>query len=239
MKDRELVRYGAAFGLAGAAIGIVANLLHPRTFATAETARFQLIADSGIWKLDHYLIGAAVLLSLAGLVAFASYMEGRPGHAWARFGFVTGVIGGAIGILVAAIDGWAIKTLADRWAEAGSLGDGAAFAALDATEQISTGLFTVFTGVLFGATALLVGIATYRSGVFPKWLGLMAIAGGVLGLGVDAFQSLDAPTPFTANVLVTIASLSLTLWFIGVNLILLRATASETAAEPRSAVPAT
>lgn len=217
MKDRSLIRLGAGLGFTGALIAVVANLLHPRTTGSDETARFELIADSGVWDIVHYLVGVAVLFVLAGYVALARYVEDTPGSPWARLGLAGGIAAAAVGLLVAAIDGYALKAVVDRWAEAGRPAEGATLEAVHAVEAVSTGLFNVFNGTVVGAIPVLGGIAVMRSRRFVGWIGVLAIVGGVIGLGVDLYGTMAELTPFIANVVFTGGALMVTIWAIVVN----------------------
>jgi hypothetical protein len=220
--DRTIIRYGALFGLAGTVLAFVGNALHPRTFEDSAIARFDLIADSGIWKFVHFFIGAALILLIGGLVAFDRRLNGRPGGGWARLGLVVGIVSVAIGVALVALDGWTMKTLADEWAAAGRTSTGPEFASLNTTEQIVNGLFSAFIGTLIGVTPLLLGIALYQSGVFPSWAGVLAVAAGVLGIAVDVVQSLGEIAVVTANVLFPLAAFGVTISLLVVNWMMFR-----------------
>jgi hypothetical protein len=226
--DRTIIRYGALFGLAGTLLAFVGNALHPRTFEDSAIARFDLIADSGMWKFVHFLIGAALILLIGSLVALDRRLNGRPGGAWARLGLIVGIVSVAIAVVVVALDGWTLKTLADEWAAAGRTTTGPEFASLNTAEQIVSGLFSAFIGTLIGVTPVLLGIALYQSGVFPRWAGVLAMAGGALGIVIDVVQSLGEIEPITADIAFPVASLAITVALLVVNWMLFRETS-----EPR------
>jgi hypothetical protein len=227
--DRMIIRYGALFGLAGTVLAFVGNALHPRAFEDSAIARFDLIADSGIWKFVHFLIGAALILLIGGLVAFDRRLIGRPGGAWARLGLVVGIVSVAIGVVLVALDGWTLKTLADEWAAAGRTTTGPEFASLNSAEHIVSGLFSAFIGTLIGVTPVLLGIALYQSGGFPHWAGVLAVAGGALGIVIDVVQSLGDIAVVTADVLFPLAALGVTISLLAVNWMMFRE-----ASEPES-----
>ena len=236
MKDRSLIRTGAGLGLAGALLAVVVNLLHPRTTGTADTARFELIADSSLWKIDHYLVAVVVLMTLAGFVALGRYVEDTPGQPWARLAVAGGIAATAIGLLVAAIDGYALKAVIDRWADAGSPSEGPLLEAVHAVEAISTGVFNTFNGTVVGIIPVLGGLAVLRSGRFVGWIGALAILGGVIGLVVDLVGTLDELTPFLANVVFTAGALMVTVWAIVINWTMFKeASAPATVVEPHPA----
>ena len=225
MKDRSMIRLGAMFGLAGAVLAVPANLLHPRTSETAATARYALIADSGIWDVIHYAAGAAILLFLASFVAINRYLDDTPGASWARFALVIGIVGVAAGVITTAVDGYAMKTVVDRWAAAGSPTSGPTFEAVKVLDALGSAFFYLFNGTLLGAAPILAGIATIRSGRFVGWVGGIAIFGGLIGVVVDLWGTLAEPTVFLGNVLFTAAALLVTVWAIVVNWTMFQATA--------------
>ncbi len=228
-----MVRLGAGFGLAGAVIAVVANLLHPRTPEDADTVWFGVIADSGLWDLVHYLIGVAILLVLGGLVALDRYLQDSPGSAWARLMLVVGTTGAAVALVHTGVDGFAFKQAAERWAAAGRPTDGASYEVVQMMDAVSNGLFNVFNGTFLGVAPLLGGIAVLRSGLFSGWVGVVGVIGGAIGIALDAYGTLGGElTPFVTNAILTAGALLATLWAIEVNRAMLQASrAAGTAAD--------
>ena len=218
MEDRSLVRVGAGFGLVGALIATVANLLHPRTPEEADTVWFGVIADSSLWNFVHFLIGVAILFVLAGLVALARYVRDSPGSGWGTITLIFGITGAAVALVHTGVDGFAVKHVAERWAEAGSPNEGAIYELIQAMDAISNGLFNVFNGTLLGIVPVLGGIAALRSGLFPGWVGVVAIIGGAIGIALDVYATLGGElTPFVANAVLTAGALLATIWAIAIN----------------------
>ena len=217
MKDRSLIRLGAGFGFAGAILAVLVNLLHPRTTGTGDIATYDLIADSSIWAIDHYFVAVVVLALLGGYVALVRYLDGTPGEPWARLGFALAIAASAVGLLVAAVDGYALKTIVDRWVDAGRPSEGAVFEAVHAVHAIGTGLFNTFNGTVVGIVPVFGGIAVVRSGRFVGWIGLLGIVGGAIGLVIDLYGTLSELTPFLANVVFTAGALMITVWALVVN----------------------
>lgn len=217
MRDGSLVRLGAAFGLVGAALGVLANLLHPRTPDEGAIAQFELVAESGFWNLDHYLVLLAVLFIVGGYFALERYSEGTPAAAWARLGLFVAVAGAAVGAILVAVEGYAFKALADHWAAAGRPTEGPAFESLNVARELGNGLFNVFTGIAVGFAPILGGIATIKNGSFVPWLGAFGLVGGAIGIGVDIFHVTSGATPFSSNVAFTAAALIVTIWAVVLN----------------------
>ena len=218
MKDRPVIRLGAALGLVAAMLAVLANLLHPRTPVDSDSAWFSVIADSGLWNLVHLLVAIATLLVLAGLYALARRVQDTPGAAWASVALVMGIAGGAVALVHAAIDGFAFKVVAERWAEAGAPVEGAIYELVQTMDAVSGGLFNVFNGTLLGAVPLLGGIAVLRSGLFGGWVGVVGIAGGVIDMALAVYGSLGSElTPFLSNAVLTAGAMLVTIWAIVTN----------------------
>lgn len=218
MHDRSIVRVGGAFGLAGAALGVVANVLHPRTPNEADTVWFGVIADSGLWSFVHFMIGVAILFVLTGLVALAHYVRDTPGAGWGTITLVFGVVGGAVALVHTGIDGFAVKHVAERWADAGRPGEGAVYELMQAMDAIGGGLFNVFNGTLLGVAPILGGLTVLRSGLFAGWVAIIAIIGGAIGVALDVYGTLGGElTPFVANAILTAGVLLAQIWAISIN----------------------
>lgn len=217
MKGRSLVRIGAGFGLAGAVLGIVVNLVHPRARDLSALAAFDLAADSPIWNIVHYAILLAVFFFVGGYFALERFAEDTPGAAWARLGLFFAVGGAAVGAIYVAADGYALKALADHWDAAGRPTEGPVFEAVKVARELSLGLFNVFTGTMVGFAPVLGGVATIKSGRFPGWLGAFGIVGGAIGVGTDVYQVTAGATAFSANITFTAAALIVTFWGVVVN----------------------
>lgn len=217
MKNNSLIRIGAGFGLAGAALGVLVNLLHPRTPDEGALAQFELIADSSIWNLDHYGALLAIFFFVGGFFALERYTDDTPGFAWARLGLFSAVAGAAVGATLVAVDGYALKAMADHWDSLGRPTEGPAYEAMFVAREIGTGLFNVFTGTAIGFAPILGGIATLKSGRFNGWIGVFGIVGGIIGVGVDLYQVTAGLTVFSSNVAFTAAALIVTVWGVVVN----------------------
>lgn len=237
MEDRSLIRVGAGFGLVGAAIAVVANLLHPRTPVEADTVWFGVIADSTVWNFVHFLIGVAILFVLAGLIALARYVRDTPGSGWGTITLIVGVAGSAVALVHTGIDGFAFKAVAERWADAGRPGDGAVYELVQAMDAISGGLFNVFNGTLLGLVPVLGGVTALRSGVFAGWVGVVAIIGGAIGVALDVYGTLGGElSPFASNAVLTAGALLATIWAIAINWTMFTASTERAeVVEPRTA----
>jgi hypothetical protein len=217
MAQRTLFRVGAISAMVGAVLGLVFNLLHPRGGGIdTSQEELDLVADSGIWLFDHFMIAWALAFSFLGLVAIARSFTGEAGESWGRFALAAAIGSIAIALVGVTVDGMAMKEVADNWAEAGRGTGSSAFAAGDAVANVSLALFTAVIGSLFGFTALLFGIAGLVSTNYPRWLGYVAVVAGVAGLVTASITFLTGPSDVTFNVLFAGSSILFTIWlFVG------------------------
>ena len=237
MEDRSLIRVGAGFGLAGAAIAVVANILHPRTPVEADPVWFGVIADSEVWNFVHFLIGLATLFVLAGLVALARYVRDTPGAGWGTITLVLGIVGAAVALVHTGVDGFAFKHVAERWAALGRPDGGPAYELVQVMDAISGGLFNIFNGTLLGIVPVLGGVAGLRSGVFAGWVSIVAIIGGAIGVALDVYGTLGGElSPFASNAVLTAGALLATIWAIAINWTMFKDTGERaTVPEPEAA----
>lgn len=236
MKNQSIIRLGAGFGLAGAALGVVVNLLHPRTPEAGALPQFEMIADSTYWDINHYAALLAIVFFVGGFFALERYADDTAGFAWARLALFAAVVGAAVGAVLIAVDGYALKALADHWADVGRPTEGPAYEAVNVAREFGIGLFNVFTGTAIGFAPILGGIATIKSGRFSGWIGAFGIVGGVIGVGVDLYQVTAGLTVFSSNVAFTAAALIVTVWGVVVNWTMFRyAREPATVVEPGAA----
>ena len=208
--DRSVLRWGGLAGMAGAVVGAVANLMHPRSDDLGDPqAIVDLAAGSDIWILDHYLIAWTAALAAFGLIALGRSFVEEPARSWGwiAIAFTIGSI--VVVYLLAAIDGVALKQAADEGGEQAL-----------AVAQVSGGLFTAMMGSAFGIVPIVFGIALLSTTQYPKWLGTLALVSGAIGLFCSSYQYLAGYEPVISNYLFTLGSLGTTVllfaagWFL-------------------------
>ncbi len=207
--EGQAMRWGGAAAMIGAVLSLIGNLLHPRAdHATGVRGELRLVADSDIWLVDHLILAFSLAFLFVGLLSVASYLDAGASSTWGRIARGAVVSGITIAYLTVAVDGMAMKTVADDWAAAGGGPGGGA----EAVTQVSLALFTALIGSFTGVTPLLVGLAQLWSRRFPSWLPYLAIAGGALGILVGTVQFLNGPSNFVTNILFTIGAIVVTAW---------------------------
>ncbi|MDQ3957235.1 MAG: hypothetical protein M3273_02815 [Actinomycetota bacterium] len=213
MEERTLARVGAVAAMAGAVVGLVFNVLHPRPDdIDSVLSELEMVQDSSIWLFDHYMLGIAIALGLLGGVAISRSYAEESARSWGRFALVAQIIGVAIGFLTISVDGMIMDKVTGEWAAAGGGTGTPEFVTAAAVANVSLGLFTALIGSLFGVTATLFGLAGLSSATYPRWLGVLVLAGGVLGFAAATIQFLGGISDLSATVLFLPASIAFTVW---------------------------
>lgn len=175
-------RISAGAGIVGGILAVVFNLLHPRSSDAIQSARGELamIADSGIWRLDHIMLGLATALIFIGVIGIGLSMFGTAADAWARAWLIFTSVSVTLLLVTIALDGSPIKGLADQWAAGGK--DAGLLASATVLVEITSGLLGASIAMMFGLAPLMLGMAVLSGGGYPKVLGQISIAAGAVGL---------------------------------------------------------
>jgi Domain of unknown function (DUF4386) len=220
---RLVLRLGGGAAVAGAALGLVGNLIHPSTAGPdepAETAR--VVADSSIWVSVHLGLIVAFILMLVGLVAIHDSIGGGLPGVLVRFGLFAAVVGTAGGVVLLALDGFAAKHLADSWSSAPAEARATALAAFRAEDSINFALLSPLNLVFAGFTFVLYGLGASLSGRYPAWLGWVAVIGGAGGAVSGVIQaSIGEPTSATTALGIVAPSL-ITLWLLVMGILMIQ-----------------
>jgi hypothetical protein len=213
MEERSVAKVGAGAAMVGAVVGVVFNLLHPRPEHIDSTiSELEMVRDSGIWVFDHYMLGLSLALGLLGAIAISRSYAEESARSWGRYALVAQIIGTAIGFVTISIDGAIMGEVVDEWAAAGGGTNTPEFVTAAAVSNVALGLFTALIGSLFGLAATLFGLAGLNSNTYPRWLGALALVGGVLGFTAGSVQYLGGISTLSATVLFLPASLAFTIW---------------------------
>ena len=224
MPDRTLVRVGSVSAMLGAIMLIVANIMHPRGAEFGDTAEhLQEIADAGIYLGDHIGLLVGALLLVGGLVGLSHSLADGGGAAWARLGLAVAAAAAALMTVVIAVDGIALKAVANEWA---SSQNESLFQAAYVLEQIGLGLFTMLIFFIFGVLYILYGLAVALSDIYPKWLGWLALVLGTAGAVIGLVHAYQGPSDLLTNVLFPIVSILLTVWVLVMGVLMWRKTSA-------------
>jgi hypothetical protein len=211
MLDRAVLRWGGMAAMIGAGLGFIFNLLHPRSEAAASRIvdHLHLVANSDIWLFDHFMLAWSLAFALVGLIAIGWSLTHPISASWARFALASGIIGIGVGLITLAVDGPAMKHVADRFLATHS--DGAT-AAATAVAELSESLFIATIGSLFGLTPVLFGVALLAGDEHPQQLGWLAVGSGAGGLLIASIMYLAGFSSIMANVLFPIFATAFIVW---------------------------
>jgi hypothetical protein len=172
-------RLTAIAAISGALLLLIGTFLHPmEADPNVPLATFTEYAADRNWVASHLMQLTGMALMVAALVLLSQRMaEGQ-----AKFVAILGNIGAVTGLAVAAalqaVDGIALKAMVDAWSTAPEPKKEMLFYAAFAVRQIEIGLASIMS-LLLGITVAIYGIALLIDESFPKWLGYLAIVGGI------------------------------------------------------------
>jgi len=188
-----MIRIGALSGMVGGVVSLVVAFLHPAESVSGEdftTDHMHEMAESAPWLAGHFGNTAAAFLAVFALAAFTEMMRGSTGQAWARLARLTAVAAFGLILVTSAVDGFAIRRVAEDFVSANPDPGSAHYLATQGFEHFQLSMFSMVIFAYFGVTQLLYGLATWNSGTYPKWLGAIAIGFGIVGSVVGAVQLL-------------------------------------------------
>ena len=176
---RRESRIGATCALAGSVLLFVGTYLHPLTADPNEAvAAFAESAADRLWVASHLTQLAGVAAIVAALLFLARQLESVSGTGWARIAAGGAIASLAVTAALQAVDGIALKVMVDAWAVAPASQKEGAFHAAFAVRQMEIGLASMLS-LFFGLTVTAYGVALLIDHTYPKWMGGLAIAGGV------------------------------------------------------------
>lgn len=163
----------------GAGLLLVGTYLHPMNAdPNVPPAAFAEYAADSHWIASHLLQLFGVVFMVAALVLLSRRLEDGAAAEWTSVVRIGAVASLAMAGALQAVDGVALKTMVDSWAAAVGSEKPALFHAAFAVRQIEVGLASM-SSILFGLTVSVYGIALLIDDRFPRWLGTLALVGGV------------------------------------------------------------
>ncbi len=221
MSKSSLYRIGGVAAILGGAITQVSGALHPVETLTLLDAPVHMkeIADNPLWSPIFLGFSIGFLFMLVGLTALTRAIEEEEGSAWARVARQVATATTAVALLFFIVDGFAAKTIA--LAVVASHDNEAVVAAAAAWDRFGRMFFGQWTFLSWGVTPLLIGITVATSSVFKRWLGLIPIASGLVGIGAGVVHDLR---DFSLSVLPPfyIAVLLFNVWLVAMGVLLVR-----------------
>lgn len=223
MNDKALFRLSGLALMVGAVVGAVLNAIHPRDldFDNFTESTLDAIAASSLWSPIHIGLVFASALAILGFMGLYRSIEGELGAALARLGLVAGIVGGGVLVVTLAIDGVAMKHVADLWTSAGT-DQSLVLPAAEALIAASSGMLSVSLLVFFGLGFGLFSLAVVFGQGYPKWLGWLGAIGALASIAGGSLYFYDARLTQTSLNLLVGSSLYLTVIALVIGALLFR-----------------
>lgn len=206
MSESLIMRVGAAAGITGGVIGAFAGIAHPQPEPGVADAFLHSIVPTSMWVNIHLAALFAVLLALVALVAIERSITREPARGLARFGLALAAAGSGAAIVWMAIDGVAMKHIADAWAAAPEQEKAVAFHTAVVVEEMILALFSITIVVWYGLPFIFMGLAVGLSGAYPRWMGWLVVAGAIGAVLTGMAQVYTGRTLLVTHILFPVVS---------------------------------
>jgi len=176
-------KIGAICAIVGGSLTLIANLFHPKDLVTYDSAaHLKTIAADQSWSVDHFvfLVGGAIILW--GLLAISDVSAQMPEGYFATLATYSALIGTGLLAVFFAVDGYGMKAASELWLSAPPSEATAALYAALLMSKLGIASGSIYFFWYLGLMPLLYGAAMIQGGVFPRWISVVAILGGVLGV---------------------------------------------------------
>lgn len=197
---KESLKAGAVIGMFGGFLGAIIGSFHPfesLSGANATIPHMMEMATSIRWTAVHIGIAITTAMMLGGLVTIALAHRFSPSKLWAALGLAMAVATSSLSFAAMAIDGFAMKKIAERFMEANAQPGSPLYIASQGFEDIQLALFGMVILMSFGLTQLLFGLAVLKGKLLPGWLGAIAVLTGATSTVIGVLQLVKGPTQIT------------------------------------------
>jgi hypothetical protein len=176
-------KVGAICAMVGGSATLIANLFHPKDLITYDSAaHLETIAADQSWTADHFVFLVAGAIILLGLLAISDVLAQMPGGFLVTLATYSAMIGTGLLAVFFAVDGYGMKAASELWLSAPPGEAAAALYAALLMSKLGIASGSIYFFWYLGLMPLLYGAAMIQSGVFPRWISIVAILGGVLGV---------------------------------------------------------
>jgi hypothetical protein len=178
MRHDSLYRLGGNAVLVGGILGAVAILLHaPQPMDLAAYSAMSM----GPWMAAHWLFVIGSVVIAGGLASFTRHLAHTDGEGWSMLGFGAVVIAAALNVAIVAPELVAFDALR------GMNADGTNVGAQHAYTAVNLNLMSLVhvVGPVFWLGAIFFGLAMLKDTAWPRWLGQMGVAIGVIEIATN------------------------------------------------------
>lgn len=218
MADRNSLRLAATLMFIGLLLYAVASFFHAMIDSASGSASgndhaaiFTAISHGGNWTAVHLAQFMAIAILAAGLLVFSAELDVNAGRArWAnRLGNAATIVSLAVASVVYAVDGVALKQVADAWANAPAADKAARFASAEAVRWLEWGTRS-YQLLMLGIALMLFAAATVSTARVPRPIGYVMGLSGIAAVvaawltGVEGFSSTSSNVLLVWAVLVLV-----------------------------------
>ena len=219
-ENPHIFAIGSKAAIVGSLLGLVGNLIHPATPLGDPQGVARVIAANDAWFAIHFGIVIGITLMFGGLIALYHSIRGGLPEALARFGLFAAGVGIAVGLILTILDGVAAKQLADEWASATAETRFIALQNVLTNETMNFALASLFNFIFAGVTFILFGLAVALSDVYPRWLGWVVVAAGLVSVGASLVQGAPGEPTSLSRILTIIGPTIITLWLLIIGVLM-------------------
>jgi hypothetical protein len=206
--ERALLRIGAVSSVLGLVLSIVAVAFHGGG-GQPDNLRVALphYAANDLWELVHLGQFVADVLLLVGFIALYRSITDGVSATLARLGIIVAVVAEGIYAVNQAVDGVAMKFVAQQWMSAPLAEQADAFRVAEAVRHIEIGTSSLWM-LSSGIVLLLFGLAMALGRAYPRPLGWAALALGT----IEVAYAVDLARNGFAGSLLGMATLLMAPW---------------------------
>jgi hypothetical protein len=217
MESKTLIRVGGISGLAVAAMQLGGNILHP-PMPPDPVQSIHVIQQTAAWVPVHLVITVSYFLFIPFAIGAAASFANRP--ATVRFATPLVLVGAALGAAQIMTHLTIFHRIAALFGQASTALQSSLIQLYDVLWRYSVALEVAHLEVIYIA-ALLFGFAMIREPAYPRWIGWMGLAAGVIataGIFVGKFVVLGR----TGDLIFGATLLPLIVWMVATAITLLR-----------------
>jgi len=222
LSEEWLFKAGALLFLLAGPLGGLGSALHPRPDPDGQVSMIETVADHTIWIPIHVASMLSVVLTLGGLVVLYRSLSTQPERGLARLGLIAAVVGAAVTLVALAVDGVALKHVADAWAVTRDADRDMMTMVARAVEELSLPLQALNTLAWFGVPFVAYGLAVIYSSGYPSSMGWIAVVCGIACIVLGVVRLFAGSGNAALLLLVTIFTTINSLWLIPISVLLRR-----------------
>lgn len=231
---QAILRIGAVSAIVGALLALASNLLHPHPTDYQIASRLDAIAQSSTWGALHLMLIVALLFVFVALVALTLSLDREPAATPGRMACVVALMGGVLLLTSTAIDGFAMRQIAETWVAAPAAEQAIVLQNAAALDEAQYAVYSLSIVLFTGIGIVLYGLAAVRSGSYPRWLSWVAIVSGVGEVVVGVVQALSGATYRGAELPDALFAALITLWLLCMGILMWRQSLDQHAPQGRA-----